>query len=233
MRESAEQHAIAPLMGKLWEPLSDEERQTFIQQLGVMHCDAQQTIFSRGDVPTYLYYLIEGRVTIYSGEKGANELIVRMVEPGSIFGMQAAFTGIGQHSTTAIGEEGSVVAYLPLQLVYHLIWEKPAYAMLFIRELSELLGTSVNYTIHLTQKNIRGRLAESLLRMKKKYGVEDDGQTLPIYLSRNDLAMMSNMSTSNAIRTLSSFVSEGIVAFNGRKIRILNEEALLTASRLC
>ena len=121
---------------------------------------------------------------------------------------------------------------MPIKLVFHLIWENSNFAMLFIKELSSLLGLSIDRTIMLTQKHMRGRLAEVLLRLREKYGLEDDGQTLAIYLSRDDLATISNMTTSNAIRTLSAFASEGIVAFEGRKIRFIKTETLQRISDL-
>ena len=45
-------------------------------------------------------------------------------------------------------------------------------------------------------------------------------------LPREDLANMSNMTTSNAIRTLSQFAQEGLVDVDGRHIKILDEKAL-------
>ena len=80
--------------------------------------------------------------------------------------------------------------------------------------------------VSLTQKHIRGRLAESLLFLKQNYGLEEDGSTLSIYLSREDLASHSNMTTSNAIRTLSAFAQERIIAIDGRKIKIIDERRL-------
>ena len=94
------------------------------------------------------------------------------------------------------------------------------------------LAFSELQTVNLTQKHIRGRLAESLLTLKNKYGVDDDGVTISMYMSREDLANLSNMTTSNAIRTLSQFASEGIVGIDGRKIKLLNEPALTRISRL-
>ena len=87
-------------------------------------------------------------------------------------------------------------------------------------------------TVNLTQKHIRGRLAESLLHLVKNYGFEADGNTLAMMLPREDLAYMSNMTTSNAIRTLSQFAQEGIIGIEGRHIRILNEKELEKISRL-
>ena len=57
-------------------------------------------------------------------------------------------------------------------------------------------------TVSLTQKHIRGRLAESLIVLRDTYGFEIDGKTIRAYVSREDLACLSNMTTSNAIRTL-------------------------------
>jgi len=40
------------------------------------------------------------------------------------------------------------------------------------------------------------------------------------------------MTTSNAIRTLSNFVSEGVIAVSGRNIKILDEEQLRKISKI-
>ncbi|MBR4931028.1 MAG: winged helix-turn-helix domain-containing protein, partial [Bacteroidaceae bacterium] len=68
--------------------------------------------------------------------------------------------------------------------------------------------------------------------LKERYGVEADGYTLSIYLSREDLANLSNMTTSNAIRTLSLFAADKLVLVDGRKIKIIDEERLRQISRL-
>ena len=84
--------------------------------------------------------------------------------------------------------------------------------------------------VNLTQKHMRGRMAESLLMLKDKYGYEDDGITLRCYLSREELANMSNMTTGNAIRMLSALSAESIIITDGRKIKITDEKRLLSIS---
>ena len=51
-------------------------------------------------------------------------------------------------------------------------------------------------------------------------------------MSREDLACFSNMTTSNAIRTLSAFASEGLIEIYRRNIKILNKEELIEISRM-
>ena len=70
-----------------------------------------------------------------------------------------------------------------------------------------------------------------MIVLKDNYGYEDDDSTLRIYMGREDLANLSNMTTSNAIRTLSGFVAEKIITVDGRRIRILNEQMLRKISK--
>ena len=128
--------------------------------------------------------------------------------------------------TSAIAFEHSIVASMPMKLVVKLMHQNNNVCMQLIKQLAIELGKADCRTINLTQKHIRGRLAETLIILKDRYGIEADGYTMSIYLSREELASMSNMTTSNAIRTLSAFAAEKIIAIDGRKIKIINENEL-------
>lgn len=72
---------------------------------------------------------------------------------------------------------------------------------------------------------------QNLCYFEDTYGVEEDESTLSIYLSREDLANLSNMTTSNAIRTLSNFATEKLITIDGRKIKIIDEEKLKKSAK--
>lgn len=222
---------IARSITNLWDPLSDEQRELFIKNLVVRKTMRDEILFAEGDEPDTLFYLLRGKVAMLQQGLGGQTQIVRMVEPGAMFGYAVAFEG-KMHSTMAVAGSDTVIATLPMRLVFHLTWENGNFAMLFIKDLSSLLNLSVRRTMNLTQKHIRGRLAETILFMKAKYGTEEDGQTLAVNLSREELGKLSNMTTSNAIRTLSAFASEGIVRVEGRRIMLIHEDELQTISDL-
>ena len=113
-----------------------------------------------------------------------------------------------------------------------IIRENQKFCYLFMIEMAKDLGRSDAKVVNLTQKHIRGRLAEALLTLKQNYGLDEDGATISMYMSREDLANLSNMTTANAIRTLSQFAQEGIISIDGRKIKILDEEELTKTSRI-
>lgn len=213
----------------LMDSLTKKQKALVVEKMVVIQSDKNEVIYETGETVDWLYYLVEGSITIFEANDRGPNRIIRMVSPNSIFGYEAFNDKPYVH--TAIASPGTKVVKVPISIIFHLIWENSNFAMVFIKDLADLLGLSLRHTAVLTQKNIRGRLAECILRMKEKYGVEADG-TLPIYLSRRNLAGMSNMTTSNAIRTLSSFVEEGLVGFVDRRIRILDEEGLRRVSKL-
>ena len=221
---------IAESIPILSAPLNDEQRKLLVEYTAVEYPYKGETIYQEGDEAEWLFYLIEGSATLFKANDHGPNQIFRMVSPKSIFGYRDAFNN-EPCSHTAVAGENTVIAKVPMSTVFHLIWENSGFAMVFIKDLSELLGLSLRTTAILTKKHIRGRLAECILRMKEKYGLEADG-TLPIYLSRQSLAGMTNMTTSNAIRTLSAFIDEGLVAIVDRRIRILDEDGLRRASKL-
>ena len=143
-----------------------------------------------------------------------------------------AFFAEGNFVTAASAFEPCTICLIPMPAIMKLIKDNSELALFFIRQLSIDLGISDERTVNLTQKHIRGRLAESLLFLKDTYGVEEDESTLSIYLSREDLANLSNMTTSNAIRTLSNFATEKLITIDGRKIKIIDEEKLKKISKI-
>lgn len=157
--------------------------------------------------------------------------IVRIIKEQSFIGFRAFFAH-ECNSTSAVALEDSTVAALPLDTMVELIELNHGITNYFISELATTLGETDSRFVTLTQKHIRGRLAETILALKANYGIENDGKTLNVIMNRYDLASLSNMSTSNAIRTLSSFATEGLIEISGRKIKILNEEELAKISRL-
>ncbi|MDE5724736.1 MAG: Crp/Fnr family transcriptional regulator, partial [Duncaniella sp.] len=199
--------------------------------LHVHHYKKNQIISAEKDDPEYLWCLLEGKVKKYKDGIGGRVQIIRLIKPVQYFGYRAYFAG-EPYVSSAATLEPSTLGTLPMSLVEEMIAKNNNLAMFFIHELSRNLGSSDTKIVNLTQKHIRGRLAEALIVLLDNYGYEeDDNMTLKIYMGREDLANLSNMTTSNAIRTLSNFVSEHIIVVDGRKIKILNEPMLRKISK--
>ncbi|MBP1530944.1 MAG: Crp/Fnr family transcriptional regulator [Bacteroidaceae bacterium] len=211
--------------------LTDDQKQQIKASITLQEYKKNEVIYHEGERPDQLLCLISGKVKVYKEGVGHRSQTMRLYKPVEYFGYRAYLSG-EDFLTTAAAFESSLVAKIPLELIVNFIKSNNELAWFFIQSLAKLLGMSDERTVNLTQKHIRGRLAESLLFLRDSYGLEEDGCTLSIYLSREDLANLSNMTTSNAIRTLSGFASERLVAIDGKKIKLINEPELEKISRM-
>lgn len=189
-----------------------------------------QLIYAEGDDPEYLWVLFKGKVKKTKEGVGGRVQILRLIRPVQYFGYRAYFAE-QPYISSATAIEPSMIGAVPLSLVRQLIQNNINLAWFFIKELSHNLGGSDTRIVNLTQKHIRGRLAEAIIVLLDNYGYEEDNSTLKIYMAREDLANLSNMTTSNAIRTLSTFVNEKILVVDGRRIKIVNEPMLRKISK--
>ena len=211
--------------------LSTKEKELLVQHHTYANYKKGELLLKEGEKPHGLICLASGKVKVFKEGVGGREQILRMVRPQGFIGYRAIFAD-SCYSCSAVAIEDSAICIFEKDCVIKIIRKNADLALLFIKVFAEELGFSNNRTVSLTQKHIRGRLAESLLVLRDTYGFENDGKTIKVYLSREDIANLSNMTTSNAIRTLSTLASEDIIAIEGRKIMILDSNKLERISDL-
>ncbi|MDO4319792.1 MAG: Crp/Fnr family transcriptional regulator [Bacteroidales bacterium] len=230
MIKSAIEKVINEDMAEIWSLLNGEEKRLIVENFNIQTFKKNQLIYAEGDEPEYLWCLLKGKVKKFKEGVGGRVQILRLIRPVQYFGFRAFFAN-EPYVSSAAAFEPSTLGAIPLSLVHKMIDNNINLAWFFIRELSHNLGRSDTRIVNLTQKHIRGRLAEALIVLRDNYGYEEDGITLKIYMAREDLANLSNMTTSNAIRTLSTFVNERLIAVDGRRIKLLNEAQLRKISK--
>ena len=201
--------------------LNHREKQVFRNRLTARVYRKGEYIFQAGNKPTGLICLATGKAKVFQEGIGGREQIVRMAKPIGFIGYRALFAE-EIHAASAVAIEESIVCTLDHETLFSLLYANSELCILIIKALAAELGFSYFRTVTLTQKQIPGRLAESLLFLKDTYGCEKDGMTLKVCLSREDIAKLSNMSTSNAIRTLSSFANEKLIGIDGKKIKLID-----------
>jgi CRP-like cAMP-binding protein len=221
---------LSSSISEVWRVLTEKERDCLRKSASIQHFRKGQTIYSVGDEAANLMCLLKGKVRIYKEGIGGRPQILRIIKPLQYFAYRAYFAG-DAYKTTAAAFEPCEVCMIPMKIVTELLRENYKLCQFFIHQLSIDLGIAEERTVNLTQKHIRGRLAESLLFLMDTYGLEDDN-TINIYLAREDLANLSNMTTANAIRTLSNFVTEKVIVLDGRKIKVVDEDKLRKISNL-
>ena len=173
-REIKQEEMIAAI-DDMWQLLTDEQRELVGQHLEARRYKKNQVIYAEGETPSHLLCLLEGKVKIYRDGVGGRSQIMRVIKPVEYFGYRAYFAG-GSFVTAAAAFENSVICTIPMSLIVRLVQDNNQLAMFFIKLLAIDLGISDERTVNLTQKHIRGRLAESLLFLKETYGLAIDAK---------------------------------------------------------
>ncbi len=189
------------------------------------------TVYSQGEKADELFFVLKGKVkTSREGLSGRGQ-IVKMAAPMEFIGYRAALAG-ERHSASATTIDDSVLVSIPRADAIDILRRNPDMASYVIRSLARELGQSRLRSVSLSQKQIRGRLAESLLFLRDKYGYAAGSRRINVLMTREDLASLSNMTTANAIRTLSAFADEGVLSVKGREITVSDEPMLEKISKL-
>jgi len=211
--------------------LSPEDREILRSHNYCTSFKKGEIIYKEGDLPTGLVCLSVGKVKVIKEGVGGRDQIVRMSKPNDIIGYRALFAE-DHYISSAIAIEDSIICIIEKEALFDVISRNGKLALAMLKEMALELGHSNERTVNLTQKHIRGRLAESLVFLVETFGFEIDKKTIKVYLSREDIASLSNMTTSNAIKTLSAFAAEQVIVLDGRKIRILDFNKLKRISKL-
>lgn len=214
-----------------WQCSDEADLRYMAENMSVRRFKKNELIYREGKKPNRLLYLVRGKVKIVKECSVGRTQIVRAVREQHFIGCRAFFAH-ENYTTSAMAFEDSMIAIFPIEVLERMMAKNTGVLKYFLYELAVIVGNSDDHIVSYTQKHIRGRLADAILGLKNKYGVESDGATLSITMSRDDIASMSNMSTSNAIRTLSAFVQEKVVTIERKKIKILDEEGLKKISQM-
>jgi len=210
--------------------LTPGEKAILEKNYDVTHYKKNDFIYREGEMPIGMQYLKEGMVKLIKEGIGGREQIIRMIPKDGLIGYRSLLADEPHNGTTIAIEDSEIITISP-EILYNVLLRNYDFSRALLKDLATELGFSHYRTVSLTQKHIRGRLAESILLLIEKYGFEHDNKTLRVYLSREDLANLSNMTSSNAIRTLSIFAGEKVIAMDGRKIKIVDFDKLEKISK--
>ena len=215
----------------LLEGLSVEELEILDKNRGTRHYKAGEVIFREGESPNGLLCLRSGKVKVSKSGLSENDAIISLNKPVDFLGLESLILE-QEYCATAFALEDSSICYIGKENFLTVLNKNPGLSLRVMGLLAEKTTVANERMLVLTQKHLRGRLADALLLLRKKYGYQSDNKTLAILLKRSDLAALANMTPANAIRILSDFTKDNLIETERRKIIIKDIEGLKKVSQL-
>jgi CRP/FNR family transcriptional regulator, cyclic AMP receptor protein len=184
----------------------------------------KQTIYSEGNHPNRLYFVLKGKIKAYKTNEDGKELVTDLFSPGDFIGYIALLEGTAYNDTAEAMDE-SELAVIPKEDFDELINKNPEVAKRFIQLLAKNISAKESQLLGLAYNSLRKKVANALLMLKEKYQQTKD-EKFAIDINRESLATIAGTATESLIRTLSDFRGEKLIDIKDGSITILNEKKL-------
>jgi len=185
--------------------------------------DKGRIIFLEGDDGNGFYMVADGKVKVFKVSMDGKEQILHIYGPGNPIGEVAVFAG-KQFPANAETLLKSHLLFFPRSAFVNLISKNPSLSLNMLAMLSMRLRQFTMQVENLSLKEVPGRLASYLVYLSQ----EQDGEekvTLPV--SKGQLASLLGTIPETLSRIFAKMSSNGLIAVQGRNIRLLDSEGLL------
>lgn len=207
--------------------MNSDDRAYLSVNKGSSRYKSGQVVFHEGSQPTGLYCIYKGKVKVFKLGADGKEQIVRFSRKGEVIGYRALLSNTS-YNATATAIEDCEICHISKSVFINKLQENSSLTHNVIQLLSENLKESEDKLLSVTQKSVKERVAQALLLLKNRLGLEEDEATLAVVLTRREIGEIACITTETTIRTMSDFKKEGILEFNKRKIKIIDMDRLIS-----
>ena len=183
-----------------------------------------EPIFEEGEVINGIFCVKEGVSKLSKLSENGKDQIVKLVKPGELLGQRSMISD-EPANLSAVALEDMEVCFIPKSEVMQFFNQNNQFSMNVMRTICDDLKGADDHMVNMAQKNVKQRLAETLIYLEETFGKNEDG-TLRIQLSREELAGMIGTATESCIRLLSELNKSDYIELIGKKIKLLDKNKL-------
>ena len=206
---------------KDWLPAIDTHKQNFAYKKG-------EVIFEEGSEVKGIYFLYKGKVKVYRKWGLQKQLILHFAKEGDIIG----YRGLGNENiypVSAAALEDSVLCFLDTSFFETTLRVNHKFTYKLMQFYVNELQHAEKRMRNLAHMDVKGRVAETLLMLKKDFGENKKG-FLNITLTKHDLASFAGTTYETFFRIINELSKQKLVKMSGKDIAISNPSNL---EKLC
>jgi len=177
-------------------------------------------VFEQDAPATSFFILLDGHLRVAKLTPAGQQVVVRFVAPGEIFGVAKAI-GRTTYPATATAVVDSVALVWPSAAWPRLIEKNPALATNALQTVGSRLQEAHTRVVEMSTEQVERRVAHALLRLAKQAGRKvEEGVRIDFPISRQDVAEMTGTTLHTVSRILSAWEAQGWVEGGRQKIVI-------------
>jgi CRP-like cAMP-binding protein len=211
----------------LFATMGDEQLDRMTAQANARRVPQGESVFEQGDPAKAFYLLLHGRLKVTQVTRDGQQIIVRVVHPGDLFGFTRAL-GRPDYPGTATAAVDSLVASWPTESWDGFVENNPQLAMSAIRTIGQRLDEAHTRIREMSTEEVERRVAHAVLRLVEQAGMRvETGMRVDFPISRRDIAEMTGTTLHTVSRILSAWETQGLVE-GGRQRLVVCDAAALT-----
>jgi CRP/FNR family transcriptional regulator len=210
----------------MFNTLSDSDVKEVRKYLITENFRKKEFIFAEGDPPDWLYIVVQGKVKITRISHEGKEIILEIIPPMDIFGAVAVIRGF-PYPANAVAMEDTQVIKISKSHLMAILDRFPSAMYCMVQSLGDRIRGSHDTLKSIALEKVSSRIASLLLKLSEQTGKDAAGGiAIDLRLTKQDIAEMVGTTVETAIRTMSRFKKQGVIAERAGRIIIKDPERL-------
>lgn len=210
----------------LFREMADDALDAMLQAALPRRLDSGDAAFVQGEEARHFFVLLDGRLKVAQTTPAGEQIVVRHVVPGEVFGIARAIRR-PDYPATAVAVTESLALAWPSSHWDRFVAASPSLAVNALQTVGQRLQDAHTRIRELSTEEVERRVAHGVLRLMKQAGrKEEDGVVIDIPLTRQDIAEMTGTTLHTVSRLLSAWQDRGLVASGRKRITVIDPHAL-------
>ena len=210
----------------IFQQMSEEDLDAVLGMAAIRQLPDGTAAFEQGATATEFFALLHGRLKVVQTTPDGQQVVVRHVNPGDIFGIARAMRR-PDYPATAIAVVESLALAWPATQWEAFIARSPVLAMNALQTVGQRLQDAHTRIRELSTEEVERRVAHALLRLVKQAGKKtDEGILIDFPVTRQDIAEMTGTTLHTVSRVMTGWEAKGLVASGRRKVVVRDAHRL-------
>jgi CRP-like cAMP-binding protein len=215
---------------ELFEAIDDAGLDRLVEIASEQPYAAGEVVFTRGQPARALFAVLSGQLKAVSTAADGREIVLRLLDPGTILGEIAVLDG-GARTATVVASEKSLLASVDRRDLLDLMRASPDIALNLLTVLASRLRSTTAQVEETNFLLLPARLARRLLALADEYG--EAGPTageIKLRLSQEELGQLVATSRVSINQQLKAWEAEGAVRTSRGAVTLLDLAVLEAAA---
>jgi CRP/FNR family transcriptional regulator, nitrogen oxide reductase regulator len=206
--------------------LAPEQLDDLLREAQSVRYPKGSSVFQQDEAAHSFFVLLHGHLRVYKLTPDGQQVVVRFVSQGEVFGVAMAI-GRTTYPATAAAVVDSIALVWPSAAWPRLIAKHPALAVNTLQTVGSRLQDAHTRVVEMSTEQVERRIAHTLLRLAKQSGRKvEAGIQIDFPISRQDVAEMTGATLHTVSRVLSAWEEKGLVEGGRQKITVCDPHRL-------